>query len=304
MLDLIAQLSSMKYLLFTMFLLVSFNCLSQTITGKIIDSLTNSPIEYANVVLLNRDYGTYSNENGVFTMDTKGDDKKLVISAIGYCNKQLDLEKITSDTLTIALNQKIEQLEEVLITTEKATYSSSKTLGLNQKLKIRTSLPFGYEFTNLIKNPFYKSGILETVIISLNKATTYDYLASYNIKFYEYNEETKQPGDVLYYKNLIVTPENKTYKLKIDVSDLKIPFSKNGICIGVEIINTQYDTPIKTMAQMAPKINFTHTKAPTLLTWSRYRNKNWKIRTRKSHVKKGHFSNGGINVNVNVKIKQ
>ena len=109
MLDLIAQLSSMKYLLFTMFLLVSLNCFSQTVTGKIIDSLTNSPIAYANIVLLNRDHGTYSNENGVFTIDTKEDDKKLVISAIGYRKKQLDHEKITSDTLTIALNQKIER---------------------------------------------------------------------------------------------------------------------------------------------------------------------------------------------------
>ena len=284
-----------------MFLLVSLNCFSQTVTGKIIDSLTNSPIAYANIVLLNRDHGTYSNENGVFTIDTKEDDKKLVISAIGYRKKQLDHEKITSDTLTIALNQKIERLEEVLITTEKVTYSNSKTLGLNQKLKIRTSLPFGYEFANLIKNPFDKEGKLETITISLNKANTYDYLASYNIKFYAYDEQTKQPGNLIYHENLIVTPENKTYKLKLDVSELKIPFPKNGICIGVEIINIQYDTPIKTMAQMAPKINFTHTKTSALLTWSRYRNKNWKIRTRKSHVKKGHFSNGGININVRIK---
>jgi len=289
----------MKYILYLTFL-ISLNTFSQIVKGKIVDSLTNKPIEYANIVLINRDYGTYSNKKGQFSIDIKEEDKKLLISSIGYKNKIFDIKKNALDTIMISLNEEIERLNEVIISAKKIKHTSIKKLGLNKRLKVRTSLPFGYEFSNLIKNPFNKRGILKTVILSLNKVKTYDYLSSYNIKFYEYNEYTKNPGDLLHFENLIITPKNKTYKLKIDVDELKIPFPENGICIGVEIVNTQYEKPIKSMAYMAPKINFTHTKEKEILTWSRYRNKNWKVRTRKSQVKKNNYINGEINLEVKI----
>ena len=140
---------------------------------------------------------------------------------------------------------------------------------------------------------------MEQVILNLNKSKEYDYLATYNIKFYEYNSVNKEPGELLYFKKLVINPENKTYELKIDVEELGITFPKNGICIGVEIVNDKYEQPTKSMAIIAPKINFTHTDLK-LLTWSRFRNKEWKSHTRKSPVAKG-FINGLVKIMVKFK---
>ena len=292
----------MKYILYLNFL-ITLSTYSQSVNGKVIDSVTNNPIEYANITLINRDFGAYSNEKGQFKISLKEGDKSLLISSIGYKNKIVEIKEKITDSITILLNEDIEKLNEVIVSSKKIKYSSIKTLGLNKRLKVRTSLPFGYEFSNLIKNSSNKKGILKTIILSLNKVKKYDYLSSYNIKFYEFDEKTNEPGDLLHYENLIVTPENKTYKLKIDVEELDIPFPKNGICIGVEIINTQYKESIKSMAYMAPKINFTHTKEKEILTWSRFRNKNWKIHTKRSSVRKNEYINGEINLEVKLEKK-
>lgn len=50
------------------------------------------------------------------------------------------------------------------------------------------------------------------------------------------------------------------------------------------------------MDKIAPSINFTHTDQK-VLTWTRYRNKEWKIGTSKSQVKNS-FVNAMINIEV------
>ena len=91
---------------------------------------------------------------------------------------------------------------------------------------------------------------------------------------------------------------NKTYELEIDVSDLNIEFPENGICVGVEIVNTKYKTPLKSMAIMAPRINFTHTDYK-IVSWGRYRNKSWKVNTRKSPFRRD-FMNARINIRASI----
>ena len=292
----------MKFLSLIFLLFFSITLSAQTFSGKVIDSLTNQPIEYANITLLNRDYETYSNSFGSFSIDVNEKDEILLISSVGYKNKTIALKDYREDknTINVYLAEDVDLLDEVFISTKKLKYTSAKTLGLNKKLKARTSFPFGYEFTNYIANPYKKNGIVNTVIISLNKQKEYDYLASFNIKFYEYDTRTQKPGALIHHDNLIIHPENKTYKLTLDVEELDIPFLENGICIGVEILNTKYEEPTKFMAKMAPKINFTHTKEKKILTWSRFRNKDWKIYTRQSRARKKDFINGEINIEVKI----
>lgn len=73
-------------------------------------------------------------------------------------------------------------------------------------------------------------------------------------------------------------------------------FPRNGICVGVEVINTRYEGKLKSMAVIAPRILFTHTERK-LVTWSRYRNKEWKVDTTKSQVRND-FVNAMINIDV------
>lgn len=269
----------------------------QTLTGIVTDFETNLPMHLANVTFVEKDKGTYTDLEGNFELKIDNE-KQILISSVGYESLTINVSEIQNfeQIFNIKLTPSAEKLQEVVISAKKKKYTSSKKLGESKRLKVRTSLPFGYEFANLILNPKNQEGIVEQVILNLNKSKKYDYLATYNIKFYEYDSITKEPGKLLHFKNLVINPENKTYELKIDVEELGITFPKNGICIGVEIVNDKYDEPTKSMAIIAPNINFTHTDLK-LLTWSRFRNKNWNPRTRKSQFRKG-FINGLIKLKV------
>jgi hypothetical protein len=57
------------------------------------------------------------------------------------------------------------------------------------------------------------------------KKKDFDYLAKYNIRFYEFDSINRTPGEELYFENLIVE-QNKTYKLKINIDALKLNYLK------------------------------------------------------------------------------
>jgi len=286
-----------KYIIVIILLVLPLYSYSQEIfKGRVLDSLSKKPLYLINVSYIKKDIGTYTDAEGFFEIKKDTTDY-LFISSVGYKEKKISVNKYNN--VPIFLSEKIEELEEVLISNKRIRYSETKKVGLKQKLKLRKSLPFGYEFSNLIINPYKKNGVIKTVIIDLNKSKKYDYLATYNIKFYKYDPIKKQPGKLIYFKNIIINPKNKTYKLKIDVESLKIDFLENGVCIGVEIVNSKYDEPLKNMAIIAPKINFTHTKEFDILTWSRYRNKNWRVNTNKSRVKR-EYINGSINLEIRI----
>lgn len=287
----------LKQYVIVFILLLSVTGNSQVLSGIVTDSTTKLPIHLANVTFIEKDKGTYTTQDGKFDLKVDNENQ-ILISSIGYESQILDISQIKDfkQILSVRLIPSTEKLTEVFITAKKSKYTSSRTLGKPKKLKVRTTLPFGYEFASLIKNSKNKKGIVEEVVLNLNKSKDYDYLATYNIKFYEYNPITKQPDQWVYHENLIVRPENKTYKLVIDLTDLNISFPENGICVGVEIVNDKYKEPINSMAIIAPKINFTHTDLE-VLTWNRYRNKDWKLGTKKSKVRNDYI-NGLIQIKV------
>jgi hypothetical protein len=88
------------------------------------------------------------------------------------------------------------------------------------------------------------------------------------------------PGKEIYNQNIIVEPENKNHKFKIDIDTLNINFPKDGVCVGIETINTKYEKPKTSFAIIAPSIKFTNTKSKKeVLSWSRYRNQGWVFKT-------------------------
>ena len=257
---------------------------AQGISGIVIDSITHKPIELANIIFIKTSNGIYTDSNGFFKINSNENKLKLQISSVGYKNKIIDLSNLLESEkklINIVLVPKIEVLKEVNIIRKKINYTNAKTLGSKKKFKTSCAFQFGTEICNLIKNPFNKNGKIKTVILSLSKMEVLDYLAVFNIKFYKYDTFNNMPGEEIYFKNLVVRPKNKTYKLKIDVDSLSIKFPKDGICIGVEIANTEYLKPKMSMAYVAPYINFTQTDMQ-ILTWKRFKGNTWNVDTHKT----------------------
>lgn len=278
----------LKYLFFILFF--SQFSHSQTVKGIIIDSISKKPIELTNVFFTESYYGTFTNEKGFFQLNTKDNKSDILITNIGYESKKVDISKFLENkdsTIVFYLKPKIEKLDEVIISSKKNNYSSTKSILSEREKILFYSFQFGSENITYIKNDFHKKGKIQTVFLDLKKVKDFkepckkckvEYIISLNIKFYEYDKKNKIPGKEICNKNIIVELQNKTYKLKVDVDSLNIDFPKNGVCVGVETINTKYEKTNNKFGLNAPSILFSNTKSKDeVISWSRHRKEGWKF---------------------------
>lgn len=100
---------------------------SQSITGRLVDELA-SPIEYANVVLLNAKDSTFitgsiTNKDGVFYIENKESEGNLLhFSYIGYNEVYYPIANITNNIGTVVMRPKTSALEEVTVTASKPLF--------------------------------------------------------------------------------------------------------------------------------------------------------------------------------------
>lgn len=125
------------FVLFSCFAFSSF-VLSQEleIKGTVTDSL-NVPIEYANIGVLNKPNGTVSNLEGKFSLviENTGIEDTIRVSCLGYKSEDILFRDLIKNPmkLDVKLQRQVEQLNEVVITSQKLkTYSEGK-------LKTKTS---------------------------------------------------------------------------------------------------------------------------------------------------------------------
>ena len=106
-------MAKLKITFFSFF--VSFICISQTFTGKVIDGATKLPIETASVYFDNTTIGTTTNEKGAFSI-TYNDavQSSLVISYLGY-EKVIISDYRSRNNITVALIEANNALDEVNI---------------------------------------------------------------------------------------------------------------------------------------------------------------------------------------------
>jgi hypothetical protein len=294
----------MKKLFFVfLFLLFSLNNLrSQNVSGIILDSITKQPLDLVNIIISNTNIGVYTNPNGKFKLQLTNPTDNLNISYIGYKTRGINSAHFINKKeyeAVFYLSPTTAQLNEVVIENKKINYGWSKTIASPRENTRFFGFQFGTENCTYVKNPDRKKAKIVTVILDLKKTAEYDkdnpkwkldYLSDYNIKFYEIDLLNNSPGKEIYDKDIVVNPENKTRSFAINIDSLNIPFSENGICIGVEMINTRYQNPKKVFATIGPSINFTENREKNpIMAWSRYRNeKEWRfLPAPKTQDKKG-----------------
>ncbi len=87
---------------------------SNTVSGTVLDAMTNEPMSGASVVVLGKTIGTTTDGNGYFKLNiTQGYPVSLTISFIGYETQEVLVEN--GDALTINLDIKNELLEGLVI---------------------------------------------------------------------------------------------------------------------------------------------------------------------------------------------
>jgi hypothetical protein len=292
--------SKLKTTLF-LFFLISINFLSsQIINGIVKDSISEKNIAFANIVL-KKGKGTYSNESGIFELDIKNfNSDTLKISNIGYESKLIPVIHFKNKiNFEILLKPKTESLDEVLISTKKIKYTNKELLGDKKEGNIGVTSLIGYETAIFIDNPKNVKGKLKSVYIDLKKRKNADYIATFNIKFYDIDSTNSKPNNLLYEKNLYVKPKNKKYRLWVNVKDFNITFPKDGIYIGIEMVNTF--GKVEKYSKFGPMFRYTISKNKDARTWSNYHNSGWRggsIKHKKFKRSKTGISNPIVGIEV------
>jgi len=291
-------------LLFTFFLSIPF-AKAQTANFKVADSVTQQPLELVTIRFLKSGYTVFTDANGNFE-PLQQNESSAEISCIGYQTKIIPL----TGNKTILLRQKTVELDGLVIE-QKRSYTTSK------KIKPEVSAPneyygfqFGTEHCTYIANTFNKLGIINAITLYLDKfaeprkgeCCPMDYLASYKISFYAYDKATRQPGPEIYDRAIIAYPENKSYKFSVNLDSLQIPFPANGVCVGVEIINTRYKNPKTTFAYIGPFLGFYEYQLDdNPKSWVRYRNEGWKFKN-VVHTNIKHKKSNALMITADVKM--
>ena len=280
----------MKYLLYLFF---SLNTFSQQIKGVVFDGETNLPIRYVNVILNKNSYGVYTNNKGEFFLKEIADNDSIYISCIGYATNKIRISDIdSSSNNSFILRKKIVQLNDVIVEGRKKKYTNKKEIN-NSKRKNKTNyfgFQFGTEHCVFIKNESKNKGKVQSISLDFKKVINspdfckdckVDYITDFSIRFYKYNKRKKIPGDEICDNPIIIYSKNKTSILKIKLDTIYIPFLEDGICIGIETINTQYTNPKKVGAFIAPLINFERVRnMAESEAWIRYRYAgNWEFKS-------------------------
>ena len=173
----------MKKNIFIILLLIfgTITAFSQTgivITKKVIDEKTKEPLIFAHVYIKKLSTGTFTDENGYFTLTIPKSsiNDSITISFIGYETLNIKISKIKKEN--ILLTPKINMLEEVAIV---ASYNPKKILKKVRK-KLRKNYPLNNPFcAKTFLREYYKKDsstvqMFEATITMKTKGTKYNHI--------------------------------------------------------------------------------------------------------------------------------
>ena len=123
-----------NFLFFLFFSLVSATAIfAQTkVSGVVVDK-QNQPIPFANVVFKGSSVGIVTNEDGKFYLESEKAYTILVISSVGFSEKEITLEKAVNYNFKIQLSE-AESLNEVLVFSGKTSKKNNPALDILRKI--------------------------------------------------------------------------------------------------------------------------------------------------------------------------
>lgn len=109
---------------------MSFNVLAQEISGKVVCSETNDPLEYVSIGIVDEPIGTITNERGFFKLDINGikSYKTIRFSMVGYKPKAFKIQDLS-------FNNNLIKLEKISFDIDELVFTATR----GKKLKVGTS---------------------------------------------------------------------------------------------------------------------------------------------------------------------
>lgn len=231
-----------KKLLLLLFSLITIHfCNGQNIIidGRIIDDKSNQSLPYATIELFGLNTGTIADINGKFLLEITSKDFKtdtIVFSHIGYEKIRKSIEDFLKSEKIIKLNEQPIVLGEVKVSPKDYLI---KVVGVKDKKtnRVQYTGAFGANKGNFLRNKRKEVGMIQSVSYYLHPDGYPN--CPFRVRIYEVDKNNR-PGKDLLNVNLVVSAQKSGW-FKIDISDYKIPFPKEGAFVMMEWINSGED---------------------------------------------------------------
>ena len=115
------------------FLFIITTFFAQTKVSGIIVDKSKQPIPFANVIFKGSNEGVVSNEDGRFYLESQKSYKTLVITSVGFSDREITLEKSVNYNLVVQLNE-METLKEVVVFGGKTSKKNNPALDILRKI--------------------------------------------------------------------------------------------------------------------------------------------------------------------------
>ena len=186
----------MNRLLFIVFSILCTTIYAQnSVSGKVLDKATNSPIPYATIYLPELETGTTTDEDGKFTIDLKKGTYKIVVSFIGFQSQALSISVPLSDSLTIILAESAMEMKEVIISTPFHKLQSENVMKVEQmklkELKASGAVTLAEGLTNIagVESVSTGNSIGKPVIRGLSSNRVLVYTQGVRLENQQYGDE-------------------------------------------------------------------------------------------------------------------
>ncbi|WP_299103337.1 carboxypeptidase-like regulatory domain-containing protein [uncultured Winogradskyella sp.] len=229
-------------LLFLLIPIITFSQ-EQIAKGFVLDKVSNEPIPYVNISILDSQIGTSSNEDGSYSLTIRDKDleKTVKLSSLGYESSVMPISLFLK-TGEVFLNSLVEKLDEVVISKK----FEEKTKIINE---IREEdLCQGY--SSHAENPW----ILALYFPYDEAYDTTDYLKSIRFHFGNFRNKKAKfrlrvfsmgkdslPDKDLLKESVVVSLKKKQKTVDINISDYNVIFPKNGFYVAFEWLYIPYN---------------------------------------------------------------
>ncbi len=124
-----------RKILFLLGLFFAFagSLLAQTKIGGVVLDDKDQPLPYANVSFKGTSKGTITDENGKFYLESPETYTEILVSSMGYGNKEVIIDKAVNYDMTIVMND-VQELKEVVLYTGKTSKKNNPAIDILRKI--------------------------------------------------------------------------------------------------------------------------------------------------------------------------
>lgn len=238
-------LNLIEYFLMKKFLCVLGFVSSLSLAQKyeIIDEKTEAPVAFAHIDFLNGK-GTYSDDNGMFTMPLETSVDSIRISCIGYKSKKIHVNSLKDEKI-ISLKGEALGLNEIYLKSRfrKVLKHHKKMLNLNLDVGgfgydqlVLTFVPFPENLS--IDNARIKSIVVNTTGLRSKKRRYYPF----KVNLFSTNKNTKYPNvsDTLLPWTVASRRIGRPSEVFVSIDkSYNVAFGKNGIFVGFQTLSKE-----------------------------------------------------------------